>query len=75
MIRARAAWRPEVRHAVRLSPLPRDAARAVSEASREVAQSWVRLLCCYRTVLPADHLTVDPLDCEDWGNSTRRARG
>ncbi|MFB8029480.1 MULTISPECIES: hypothetical protein [unclassified Streptomyces] len=44
------------------------------EASREVAQSAVRLLYRYRTVLPGDHLTVNPLDCEEWGNSTRRAR-
>jgi hypothetical protein len=38
-----------------------------SEASREVAQSSVRMLYRYRTVLPGDRLTVDPLDCEDWG--------
>lgn len=45
-----------------------------AEASREVAQSAVRLLYRYRTVLPGDRLTVDPLDCEHWGNSTRRTR-
>ncbi|MGV9236592.1 hypothetical protein [Streptomyces nigra] len=45
-----------------------------AEASREVAQSSVRLLYRYRTVLPRDCLTVDPLDCENWGNSTRRTR-
>jgi hypothetical protein len=45
-----------------------------AEASREVAQSAVRLLYRYRTVLSGDCLTVDPLDCEHWGNSTRRAR-
>jgi len=45
-----------------------------AEASREVAQSSVRMLYRYRTVLPGDRLTVDPLDCEHWGNSTRRAR-
>lgn len=44
------------------------------EASREVAQCAVRLLYRYRTVLPGDRLIVDPLDCEHWGNSTRRAR-
>ncbi|MGW2275743.1 hypothetical protein [Streptomyces yangpuensis] len=43
-----------------------------SEASREVAQSSVRMLYRYRTVLPGDRLIVDPLDCEEWGNSTRR---
>lgn len=35
------------------------------EASREVAQSSVRMLYRYRTVLPGDRITVDPLDCEN----------
>ncbi|MFI1759271.1 hypothetical protein [Streptomyces sp. NPDC020571] len=43
-----------------------------AEASREVAQSAVRLLYRYRTVLTGDRLIVDPRDCEQWGNSTRR---
>jgi integrase len=45
------------------------------EASREVALSAVRLLWRYRTVLPGDTLTVDPLFADGWGQSTRRARG
>jgi integrase len=41
-------------------------------ASREVAEVAVRLLWRYRTVLTTDRLTVDPLDADGWGNSTRR---
>ncbi|MGW4729591.1 hypothetical protein ACWEQC_10475 [Streptomyces shenzhenensis] len=43
-----------------------------AEASHEVAQSAVRLLYRYRTVLTGNRLNVDPRDCEDWGNGTRR---
>lgn len=45
-----------------------------SPASREVAEVGVRLLWRYRSVLD-DPLGVDPLDCEGWGGSIRRARG
>lgn len=45
------------------------------EASREVALSSVRFLWRYRTVLPGDTLTIDPLFADGWGKSTRRARG
>lgn len=41
-------------------------------ASREVAEVAVRLFWRYRTVLPTDGLSVDPLDADGWGNSTRR---
>ena len=46
-----------------------------SPATREVAEVAVRLLWRYRSVLPHDHLILDPLDADGWGNSTRRRRG
>lgn len=46
-----------------------------SPASREVAEVAVRLFWRYRSVLPEDHLTLDPLEADGWGRSVRRGNG
>ncbi|MCW6009207.1 hypothetical protein K1W54_32390 [Micromonospora sp. CPCC 205371] len=46
-----------------------------SAATREVAEVAVRLFWRYRSVLPDDHLAIDPLDVDGWGHSTRRRLG